>query len=90
MIQEIRKFAVGQGGDYTIACLLDYTYFTKHYKFIAIDLSKKQVLDADPKANQVIDFTGNLERDENTIMFFIIEEVKETILNLLQETAKRL
>ena len=48
------------------------------------------MLDADPKANQVIDFTGNLERDENTTMFFIIEEVKETILNFLQETAKRL
>ena len=74
MIQEIRKFAVGLGGDYTIGCLLDYTCFKKHYyKLIAIDLSKKQVLDADPKANQVINFTGNLERDKNTAMFFIIE-----------------
>ena len=41
---------------------------------IAIDLSKQQVLD--PKPIQQINFTGNLDRNENTIMFFIIEEAK--------------
>ena len=48
---------------------------------IAIDLSKQQALDADPKPIQQINFTGNLNRGEdendNTIIFFIIEEVKE-------------
>ena len=55
---------------------------------IAIDLSKQQALDADPKAVQQINFTGNLERDGNTKMFFIIEEAKETILDFPQGTVK--
>ena len=41
---------------------------------IATDLSKQQALDADTKAIQSIDFTGNLDRAEGTTMFFIIEE----------------
>ena len=45
----IRKIATGQGDDYTTGGLLDYPYFKKYYKLIAIDLSK-QKLDADPKA----------------------------------------
>ena len=45
----IRKIATGQWDDYTTGCLLDYIYFKKFYKMIAIDLSKKQALDADLK-----------------------------------------
>ena len=56
----IQKFAKGQGDDYTTGCLLDYNYFNKQYKMIAIDLSKQQALDADQKAIQQINFTGNL------------------------------
>ena len=55
---------------------------------IAIDLSKQQALDADPRAIQQINFTENLDRDENTTMFFIIEEAKETVLDFSQETVK--
>ena len=40
----IRKIATGQGNDYTTGCLLDYPYFKKYYKLIAIDLSKQQKL----------------------------------------------
>ena len=40
----IRKVATGQGDDYTTGCLLDYPYFKKYYKLIAIDLSKRQKL----------------------------------------------
>ena len=40
---------------------------------IAIDLSKQQALDADPRAIQEIDFTANLDRAGNTTMSFIIE-----------------
>ena len=58
----IRKIATGQGHNYTIGCLLDYLYFKKHYKLIAIDLIKQQKLDADPKAIQQINLTGNLEQ----------------------------
>ena len=46
----------------------------------AIDLSKQQALDADPRAIQQINFTANLDRDGNATMFFIIEEVKQTVL----------
>ena len=68
--------------------LLDYSYFKDHYKMIAIDLSKQQALDADPRAIQQINFTANLDRAGNTTMFFIIEEAKETVLDFLQGTVK--
>ena len=55
---------------------------------IAIDLSKQQALDADPRAIQQINFTANLDRAGNTTMFFIIEEAKETALDFSQETVK--
>ena len=55
---------------------------------IAIDLSKQQVLDADPRAIQQINFRTNLDRDGNTTMIFIIEEAKETVLDFLQRTVK--
>ena len=42
--ENIRKIATGEGDDYTTGCLLDYDYFKKHYKMIAVDLSKKQAL----------------------------------------------
>ena len=69
----------GQGDDYAAGYLLDHSSFKKHYKMIAIDLSKQQALDADQKAIQQINFTGNLDREAT--MFFIIEEAKETILD---------
>ena len=71
--ENIRKIATGQGDDYIIGFLLDYSYFKDHYKRIAIDLSKQQVLDAKPRAIQQINFTENLDRTENTTMFFIID-----------------
>ena len=49
---------------------------------IAIDLSKQQVFDADLRAIQQINFTANLDRAGNTTMFFIIEEAKETVLEI--------
>ena len=55
---------------------------------IAIDLSKQQALDVDPKAIKQINSTATLDRDRNTTMFSIIEEAKETILDLLQGTVK--
>ena len=77
----IRKIGTGQGDDCTTGCLLDYPYFKKYYELIAIDLSKQQKLDADPKAIQQINFTGNLDRVEDSTMFLIIEEAKETVLD---------
>ena len=57
--ENIRKIATGQGDDYTTGCLLDYSYFMDTYKMIAVDLSKQQVLDADPRTIQQINFTAN-------------------------------
>ena len=52
----IRKITTGQGDDCITGCLLDYICFKKCYKMIAIDLSKQQALDADPKAMQQFNF----------------------------------
>ena len=46
---------------------------------MAIDLSKQQALDADPKAIQQINFTVNLDRENNTRFYLIFEEAKETV-----------
>ena len=84
----IRKIATGQGDDYTTGCLLDYPYFANTYKIIAVDLSKQQALDADPRAIQQTNFTANLDRAGNTKVYFILEEAKETILDFSQGTVK--
>ena len=86
--ENIRKIAVGHGDDYATGCLLDYIYFKKYYKMIALDLSKQQALDADLRAIQRINFTANLDRDGNTRFYFILEEVKETIFEFSQGTVK--
>ena len=83
----IRKIAIGQGDEHTTGCLIDYPYF-KNYKVIPIDLSKQQNLDTDRKAIQQINFTGNLDWGGITQMFFIIEEVKETVLDFQKEQVK--
>ena len=83
------KITTGQGDDYATGCLLDYNYFIKH-KMIAIDLSKQQALDTDPKAMQQINFTGNLDGNNNRLIVFIIEQVKETILDFSQGTVRAL
>ena len=51
----------------------------EYYKMIAIDLNEQQAFDSDPKAILQINFTANLATDAgtNTIMLFIIEEVKQ-------------
>ena len=86
--KNIRKIVIGQGDGYTTGCLLDYTYFKKYYKMVAIDLTKQQALDADPKAIQQINFTANLDTVGNTRFYFILEEVKETIFEYSQGTVK--
>ena len=84
----LKKIATGQRDDYTTGCSLYYSYFKDHYKMIAIDLTKQQGLDADPRATQQINFTANLDREGNTTMFFITEEAKETVLDFSQGTVK--
>ena len=68
--------------------MLDYSYFKDHYKIVAINLSKQQALDADPRAIQQINFTANLDRAGNTRFYFILEEAKETVFEFSQGTVK--
>ena len=87
--ENIRKIATGQGNDCLIQLyLLDYPYFMDTYKMIAVNLSKQQALDANPRAIQQINFTANLHRAGNTRVYFILEEAKETILDFSQGTVK--
>ena len=86
--ENIRKIGTDQGDDYTIGCLLDYSYFKENYKMIPTDLSKEQALDADPRAIQEINFTAGLDQAGNTTMFFIIEEARETVFEFSQGTVK--
>ena len=72
--ENIRKIATGQGDDYTTSRLLDHQYVKDYYKMIAVDLSKQQALDADPRAIQQSNFTENLDRAGNTRVYFILEE----------------
>ena len=70
--------------------MLNYTYFKNYYKIIAVDLTKQQALNADRKAVQQINFTVNLDRAGNTRIYFLLEEVKETILEFSQGSVKGL
>ena len=54
----------------------------------AMDLSKKQVLNAELKAIQQINFTANLDRAENTRIYFIPKEAKEAVSEFSQGSVK--
>ena len=68
--ENIRKIATGKADDYVTGSPLNYNYFWKNYKMIAIDLSKLKALDADPEAIQQINFPLNLSAEENSYTFF--------------------
>ena len=59
---------MGRNNDYTTGNLLDNEYFSKHYKLIAIDLSK-QIKLKNPDLKQQINFIGKLERNEGETVF---------------------
>ena len=83
----IRKSTTGQKDNYTTGCLLDFLCFKEHYNLIAIDLRKQQAHNADPKAVQQINFTGNLDQAANITIFSIIEEVNKAISDFSQGSA---
>ena len=84
--RELKKVMIGKGEDYTTGSLLDYSYFIKYYKLVAVDLSKQKELDADPKAIQQIEFKYTLE--VNSTIYWVLEKSKETILEFYKETVK--
>ena len=76
---------ISRNNELTTGNLLDYDYFKKYYKLIAIDLSKQQVLQENEDLIQQIDFTGKLEEAAN--VFIIIEKKENTILEFSQNFA---
>ena len=84
--RELKKVMIGKGEDYTTGSLLDFNYFDKHYKLVAVDLSKQKELDADPRAIQQIEFKYML--GTNSTIYWVLEKSKETILEFYKGTAK--
>ena len=76
---------IGRNNEYTTGNLLDYDYFKKHYKLIAIDLSKQQVLQENEDLIQQINFIGRSENAAN--VFIIIEKKENTVLEFSQNFA---
>ena len=70
---EIRKISTGQFDGYRTGCLLDCAYFEKNYRLIAADLTKQKAVDADSRA---------------IIIYYILEQSKETILGFAKGTTK--
>ena len=68
---------IGKGEDYTTGSLLDFNYFDKHYKLVAVDLSKHKERDADPRAIQQIECKYML--GTNSTFYWVLEKSKETI-----------
>ena len=88
---EIRKISARRGDDYTTSCLLDFAYFERHYRLIAVDLRKQKALDADSRAIQQIIFTGKIkaaEADARVIIYYILEKSKETVLEFAKGITK--
>ena len=76
---------ISRNNEYTAGKLLDYDYFKKYYKLIAIDLSKQQELEENEDLIQQINFIGRLEQAFN--VFLIIEKKENTILEFSQNFA---
>ena len=84
--KELKKVMIGKGEYYTTGSLIDYDYFKKYYKLVAVDLSKQKELDADPRAIQQIEFKYILET--NSTIYWVLEKSKETILEFYKGTVK--
>ena len=73
---------MSNNSDYTTGNLLDYAYYKKHYRLIAIDLSKQTKI----KDPWQINFIGKLLRNTGATMFFIIEKSEQTTFNFSQNS----
>ena len=73
-----------KNNDYTTGNLLDYDYFSKHFKLNVIDISKQIELE-NLDLKQQINFIGKLEDDEAT-MFVIIEKSGKTTFEFSQKS----
>ena len=76
---------MGRNNDYTTGNLLEYQYFSKHYKLIAIYLRNQIELES-PDLKQQINFIGRLQRNEGATMFFIIKKSEETTFEFVRNS----
>ena len=74
---------MSNNNDYTTGNLLDFGYFEKPYKLIAINLSKQTKFKNPPQIN----FIGRLLNTRGTAMFFIVKKSEETTFNFSQSSA---
>ena len=56
----------------------------KKYRLISVDLSKQKALDADPRVIQQIIFIG--KASQNLVIYYVLEQSKETILQFSKGT----
>ena len=73
---------ISDNNDYTTGNLLDFAYFLKKCKLIAIDLSTKTKL----KDPQQISFIGRLLNTRGATMFFIVKKSEENTFNFSQNS----
>ena len=73
---------MSNNNDDTTGNLLDFGYFIKNYRLIAIDLSKQTKL----KDPQQINFIGKISENTRATMFFIIEKSEETSFKFSQNS----
>ena len=71
--------------DYTTGNLLDYEYFSRYYKLVAIDLTKQIELEY-PDLKQQIIFIDKLKRANGATMFLIIEKTEEAVFDFSQNS----
>ena len=76
---------ISKNNEYTSGNFLDYKYFSKHYKLIAIDL-RKQIEQENLDLKRQINFIDKLEEDEAT-MFFITEKSEEITVEFSRNSA---
>ena len=84
--RELKKVMIGKGDYYITGSLFDFNYFDKHYKLVAVDLTKQKELDADPRAIQEIEFKYML--GTNSTIYWVLEKSKETILEFYKGIVK--
>ena len=73
--RELKKVMIGKGEGNTTGSLFDFNYFDKHYKLVAVDLSKQKELDADPRAIQQVEFKYML--GANSTIYWVLENLKK-------------
>ena len=88
---EVRKASTGQGDDYTTGCLLDFTYFEKKLHFNCRWFKQTKRFRCWFKSNSKNYFTGKTKStvaNTRVIIYYILEQSKEKILQLSKGTTK--